>query len=321
MGYEEHKESLKERGVPRSFTNWVKSHLSRGGMSTDQVDIEANYDPSLTYRENQANFEKSYPVESMERRIGGYSERQQRAIEKETEMELARQEKEALEREYMESPDYEKAGRLAQLRKIIQEEYAEPDISNEISQSAKELGIEEIRTHTSKPRKQSNLEKFGEEIKEFGSDTASFGFGIAKGAWGVKKEYEKYKKEQQLSKLRELSAQSRTLTLAERNQALIRRRMKGMETKGHPGNFAYSQVGNIDFGIKSQNINLGVGQSKPVFNGGTPSQPSHNLAVGSPKPFGFALGTPKMFSGLKSGGGFGIGKPNYSNFFGKKGRK
>lgn len=74
MGYDEYKEQMKDAGVPKNFTNWAKSYLAKGGVSHDEADIQAYYDPSLSYDENKELFKKAYPIqaqEEMEKEVSG----------------------------------------------------------------------------------------------------------------------------------------------------------------------------------------------------------------------------------------------------------
>jgi hypothetical protein len=220
MADEELKENLNKAGVPKNVINRAQSHLQKGGVSLDKVDLESDYDSSLSPRENQANIESKYPVESMERRVGNYSERQQLLIEKETDMELTRQEKEALEEEYMENPNYEKAGRLTQVREKLsrlnrqlgRKEYLEPNNSNEINVSAQELGIGEVGSIR---RKQGAFERTKEAIG-----------GAAEWVGGELKNYQEKSKENRIKRIGE-QEHSLALDIREHRIKTLRERIRG----------------------------------------------------------------------------------------------
>ena len=155
--------------------------------------------------------------------------------------------------------------------------------------------------------------KEGFHAKEIISDTAS---AIGK-AHERYKEYQKESKEERLLKLQEqrqrLAEKNMLLKIAkEENKIGLKYKTHAPgESKGHPGEFAYSQVGHIDLGVKSENIGLGVGVSKPAFNMGLSGGTSHGLSVGNPKPLGFT--GPKSQSS-----GFAVKSPSFTKFTGKK---
>jgi hypothetical protein len=59
---DEFRDELKKRtAVPSNFIDYAVKRLEAGGIDPQEVDIEAFYDPSLSYRENKNRFNEAYP--------------------------------------------------------------------------------------------------------------------------------------------------------------------------------------------------------------------------------------------------------------------
>lgn len=68
---EEFIEELKQRGVPKGYSRYAVDYLQSAGIDPRTVDIEAEYDSSLTDTENAKEFARKFPVGGQKRYTKG----------------------------------------------------------------------------------------------------------------------------------------------------------------------------------------------------------------------------------------------------------
>ena len=134
-----------------------------------------------------------------------------------------------------------------------------------------------------------------------------------------RKELRESQYEEKAERIKELSQKLKERNLQrkiQKKEMEIRGKpIQRIETRGHPGAFAFSQVGHIELGIKREegsmgHVDLGVGMPKPAFGG---------LSVSESKSAFGGIGASKPVFGDK----FGVGKPKPAFEFGgriKKGK-
>ena len=294
---DEHKEQLHKQGIPYSFHNWAKSYLEKGGLSTDQVDISANYDSNLSYEENKQNFSQNYPVESIEVRKGLFSSRMQKSMEKETDRQLVREELEHHEKEFEENPNYNVMGRLHGARKRakdlgIAEVYEEPEISSDLEMKASDLGIAEIGTVRNTKHRSSIRDvlynsaeragKFTNKLVEVGEELQPVITKIGNAHAKYKEYRSKARKEHLINleyKQKELSHQSAIAqsqaSIQKIRNSMVQRRPSLFTSESRGSSFGSSGssvwgMGKADIPAGFRNSNAGL----PIGLGGQPPQQS-----------------------------------------------
>lgn len=68
---EEYIEELKQRGVPKGYSRYAVDYLESAGIDPRAVDIEAEYDSTLTDTENTKEFARKFPVGKTKRYTKG----------------------------------------------------------------------------------------------------------------------------------------------------------------------------------------------------------------------------------------------------------